>query len=105
MNKRTEIQQQTYKKELENYPTHLFDRPLVCNSISNDLIGAFYLFKNTEGKLFAFAIKMTQANNPQDLGNFGLWFGEVGQSSVTDRISNVLENVLKYSSQPIPLSF
>lgn len=103
MIQRTEIQQQTYKKELENYPAHLFDRPLDCESISNDLVGAFYLFKNTEGKLFAFAIKMTQANSPQHLGNFGLWFGEVSKSPVSDRISNVLENILKHSSQPIPL--
>lgn len=103
MIKRTEIQQQTYQKELENYPTHLFDRPLDCELIPNDLVGAFYLFKNTEGKLFAFAIKMTQANSPQDLGSFGLWFGEVAKSPVSDRISNVLENILKHSPQPIPL--
>lgn len=103
MIKRTAIQQQTYKKELENYPTHLFDRALDCESISNDLVGAFYLFKNVEGKLFAFAIKMTQANSPQDLGNFGLWFGEVNKSPVNNRISNVLDHILKYSSQPILL--
>ena len=67
------------------------------------MVGAFYLFKNTEGKLFAFAIKMTQANSPQDLGSFGLWFGEVAKSPVSDRISNVLGNILKHSPQPIPL--
>lgn len=104
MTKRNQSQQQTYKKELENYPAHLFDRPLNCESIANDLVGAFYLFKNTEEKLFAFAIKMTQANNPQALGSFGLWFGEVTKSSpVSDRILNILENVLKHSSQYIPL--
>ena len=53
--------------------------------------------------MFAFAIKMTQANSPQDLGNFGLWFGEVGKSAVSDRIFNVVSNALKYSSQTIPL--
>lgn len=103
MAKRTEIQRKIYKGELENYPAHLFDRPLDCESISNDFVGAFYLFKNSDGKLFGFAIKMTQANSPQDLGSFGLWFGEVSGSPIKDRIANVSENVLKYSSQPIPL--
>jgi len=71
----------------------------------NDLVGAFYLFKNTEGKLFAFAIKMTQANSPQELSSFGLWFGEMGKSPVNDRISNVIENILENSPQHILLPF
>lgn len=89
--KRNENQQQIYKNELEKNPSHLFDCPLDCASIDNDLVGAFYLFKNSEGKLFAFAIKMTQANSPQDLGSFGLWFGEFNSSPVYERISNILE--------------
>lgn len=104
--KRTEIQQQIYKKELENYPSHLFDRPLNCESISNDLIGAFYLFENKQGELFGFAIKMSQANSPEDLSSFGLWFGKITKSSkspIEDRISSVLENVLKDSPGVIPL--
>lgn len=103
MTKRTEIQQQIYKKELENFPSHLFDCPLECASIDNDLIGAFYLFKSAEGKVFAFAIKMTQANSPQELGSFGLWFGEVSKSPAQDRILNIQDNVLKHSPRPIVL--
>lgn len=103
INKRSEIQQKVYRQELENYPSHLFDRPLDCASIDNDLIGAFYLFKNADGKVFAFAIKMTQANSPQDLGSFGLWLGEVNKSPAHDRISNVLDAILKYSPQLIAL--
>jgi hypothetical protein len=102
MSKRKELEQKIYRQELENNRSHLFDRPLDCESIDNDLIGAFYLFKSNEGKVFAFAIKMTQANNPQAT-SFGLWFGEVKSSPVQDRISNVLNNILKYSSQSIPL--
>ncbi len=101
--KRTENQQQVYTKELENHPVHLFDYPLDCLSIDNDLIGAFYLFKNREGKIFAFAIQMTQANNPQDLGNFGLWFSEFNQSPVSERVSNVLKMIQQHSSQPMIL--
>ncbi|MCV6900806.1 hypothetical protein OE165_27625, partial [Escherichia coli] len=62
------------------------------------------LFKSAEGKTFAFAIKMTQANSPQDLGSFGLWFGEVNKSPIQNRISSVLD-LLKHSSQPIALPF
>jgi hypothetical protein len=103
INKRTETQQQIYKKELENFQAHLFDRPLDSESINEDLIGAFYLFKNESGKVFCFAIKMTQANNPLDQGNFGLWFGEYHNSPAQERISNIVENILKHSSQPISL--
>lgn len=104
MKGRNEIQQQIYMKALKDFPSHLFDRPLESEAIDNDLIGAFYLFKDKEENLFAFAIKMTQANHIQDLGHFGLWFGEVDKSSpIYGRISNIQENVLKHSIQPIPL--
>ena len=102
--KRTETQQQIYRTELNRYPTHLFDRPLDCESIKDELIGACYLFKNSEGKTFAFAIKITQANDPQNLGNFGLWFGEFDRASpVYSRVSNVLNNLIKLSPEPIPI--
>jgi len=101
---RTEDQQKIYQKALESYSTHLFDRPLDCQSMDNDLIGAFYLFKNAEGKLFGFAIKIPQANTKQVEGSFGLWFGEVNpQSPAYDRISMIIKTVLKDSPQPIPL--
>lgn len=103
MNKRTEIQQQIYKNELVNHSAHLFDCPLDCASIDSEQIGAFYLFKNAQGNVFAFAIKMTQANSPQDMGSFGLWFGEITEKAIQQRISNVWEKALKYSSAPIPL--
>lgn len=99
--KRTQTQQQIYKKELANYPNNLFDRPLDCDALENDLIGAFYIFENAEGKQFAFAIQMTQANQPQDTGHFGIWFGEIGQTPVSDRITKVLEMIRKYAQEPI----
>lgn len=101
--KRNDAQQQTYKKELGNYPTHLFDRPLNCASIDTDMIGAFYLFTDSNGKLFAFAIKMTQANSPLDQGSFGLWFGDSKNLPIYDRLKNIQNNVLKHSSRPIIL--
>ena len=108
MAKRTPAQQEIYKKELENYketqnhPAHLFDCPLPCESIENELTGAFYVFENNEGKKFAFAIKITQANNVQDVGTFGLWFGELKEGTPCHtRISTIKENVLKFYPLPI----
>lgn len=97
-------QKKIYATELEKYPTRLFNRPLTCDAIANDKVGAFYLFKNNEGKLFAFAIKMTQANATQPQGDFALWFGEYNNSAIKERITEIEKDVLKYSSQPIPLS-
>jgi hypothetical protein len=104
MAKRSVDQQTIYTEELQTYPTHLFDRPLTCASIDKNLIGASYIFKNQSGKLFGFAIKMTQANSPEDQGDFGLWFGEINQTPIQGRIKTVLETVNPSLSQPILIS-
>jgi hypothetical protein len=98
---RTEAQQKIYNDELTNYPLNLFDRPLKCESIENELIGAVYIVENQIGKKFAFAIKITQANDPKDIGHFGLWFGELENSPVSDRIETVLKAMREYSAEPI----
>lgn len=89
LKKRTEEQQKIYRQELANYPTHLFDVPLNCENISTDLIGATYLFQDQSGKTFVFAIKMTQAKDPKDIGNFSLWFGPINHPSIQERIKAV----------------
>ncbi len=90
MAKRTEIQQSIYRQELLNYPDHLFDKPLNCPSIPDELIGATYLFKDQRGHTFAFAIKMTQAKDPKETGNFALWFGSLQHEEVARRVNKVL---------------
>lgn len=87
--KRTEEQQKIYKQELANYPKHLFDVPLNCESIPNELIGATYFFQDKFGNKFVFAIKMTQAKDPQDIGNFGLWFGSIHHPDIQERLQAV----------------
>lgn len=89
LKKRTEEQQKIYQQELVNYPTHLFDVPLNCENIPTDLIGATYLFQDQSGKTFVFAIKITQAKDPTDMGNFGLWFGPINHPSIQERIKAV----------------
>lgn len=87
--KRTEEQQKIYQQELANYPKHLFDIPLNCEGIPNELIGATYLFQDQLGNKFVFAIKMTQAKDPQDVGNFGLWFGSQSHPAIQVRLKAV----------------
>jgi hypothetical protein len=103
IHKRTEVQRHIYAKELLNYPLNLIDCPLNCESLPSDCVGAFYLFEDMHGKLFGFAIKMTQANNPQEKGNFGLWFGEFTNQPLQERIQSIFNGVLKYSPKTISL--
>lgn len=87
--KRTEEQQKIYRQELVNYPNHLFDVPLNCESIPTELVGATYLFQDQLGNTFVFAIKMTQAKDPQAIGNFGLWFGAISHPAIQKRLQAV----------------
>ncbi len=92
-NERTEVPQKSIRKSLSHYPLNLFDRPLKCESIENELIGAVYIVENQNGKKFAFAIKITQANDPKILVLvYGL--AELEKSPVSDRIETVLKAML-----------
>jgi hypothetical protein len=98
---RTQAQQDIYKAELAKYATNLFDRPLACESLETEHIGAIYIVEDQAGKMFAFAIKITQANDPKELGSFGLWFGELDKSPVHDRVETILNVIRKNSSEEI----
>lgn len=95
--RRTEKQQEIYKQELANYPNHLFDVPLNQDHIPEDLIGATYFFQDTLGNTFVFAIKMTQANDPKDIGNFGLWLGPINHPSIVNRILKTSEYIKNFN--------
>jgi hypothetical protein len=95
--------QQIYREELEHYQGHLFDCPLECDSLADELSGAFYLFKNREGRQFAFALQIAQANQAQEEGHFGLWFGEMGNTPVSQRIRAVKEGALNNAIFPVAL--
>lgn len=91
---RTLAQQAIYESELEHYGERLVNFPVDTSKVALDQTGAFYLFENAEGHTYAFAIKMTQANNLQPVSNFGLWFGEcIEGTPVYDRISGVLSTI------------
>jgi len=90
LERRTEEQQEIYREELANYPMSLIDYPLGCDSIPSELIGATYFFEDGEGNIFAFAIKMAQAKDPRNGGEFGLWFGPVDHPAVRKRLMTVI---------------
>lgn len=90
LSKRNAQQQAIYLQELQNYPAHLFDLPLACDEIDPEIIGATYFFTTESGEKYVFAIKMTQANNPLESGQFGLWFGPASHPTIEERVSKVL---------------
>lgn len=102
LNRRTAIQQKIYQQELINFSSNLFDWPLNCESIENSLIGATYFFTDKANQTLVFAIQMTQANDPQEKGQFGLWFGEGAHPSIQGRISKILAFIRTYSSTAFP---
>ena len=80
-----------YREELKNYPANLFDHPLDIQPLETSQIGAFYLFKDENNELWAFAIKMTQASTTSPNGDFGMWFNKYTEgSSVKERIDEIL---------------
>jgi hypothetical protein len=94
-----------YEEELNNNKEHLFDRPLDCEALDQDISGATYLFKTTEDKTYAFAIKFIQANcapGEEVKVDAGLWFGEVTPGSeVEKRVSRVVDYVKTTSAYRI----
>lgn len=104
MAKRTDIQQDIYKQELINYPNHLLDKPLNSSSIPDELVGATYLFMDQRENTFAFSIKMTQAKDPKEIGNFALWFGSLRNAEVNKRVSMILD-FIKQNDVDIEFSY
>jgi len=98
---RTPEQQVVYQNELKKHSAHLFDRPLDCATIDGDFVGAIYLFSNEAGEVYAFAIKMSQANSTQLIGRFGLWFGKIDNPVVASRLTAVQHFLHQNSSKPI----
>lgn len=99
LDRRTKEQQTIYKQELLNFPCHLVDMPLDCETIPIDLIGATYLFQDQQGRTFVFAIKMTQAKDPEAMGSFGLWFGPIETPAIHHRVQAVSTYLEQYGSK------
>ena len=57
------------------------------------------LFTDKEGQSFAFGIKMTQAKDPKEVANFGLWFGSMQNEAVKKRVGAVLDFIEQNSPE------
>ncbi len=57
LTKRTQEQLKMYKEELINHPNHLFDVPVNCEKIPENLVGATYFLQDALGNHFVFAMK------------------------------------------------
>jgi hypothetical protein len=91
-----------YQENQAAYPAHLFDCPLKSVSMERQLVGAYYLFNDNQGKEFAFAIRITQASDPQENMQFGLWFGAANQPEIKEWISHVIGAVQPLSERVLP---
>lgn len=96
-------QQEIYKGELQHFHQHLHDQPLKAETIPVELHGALYFFESKAGENLVFAIKMTQAKNPDEAGHFGLWIGPASHPAVQERTARAMEFVQRHSVIPIPL--
>ncbi len=102
--KRSDEQQTIYKEQLLNHPASLIDTPLECASIPDELIGATYFFQDGSGKVFVFAIRMTQAKDPKELGHFGLWFGPIEHPAIQQRVLDVATYLGQYHFDLLAIS-
>lgn len=96
LEKRTPEQQQIYREELVHFPNHLFDRELACDQIDPNMVGATYLFRTKESQMFAFAIKSNQANDIQQLSEWGMWFGLVDHPEVAEHVDGICDYLVDH---------
>ena len=96
LQKRTPEQLAIFHSLLEKYPTKLINLPLkTVDLIPSDLIGALYQFRTPTGLRYIFAVQITQANSPQDEGQFGIWLGTDKDPSVRARVEQVMDFIFK----------
>lgn len=87
--KRTDLQRELYLEQVRKYPEKLFDSPMPIKEMDPELIGAFYLFEDQEGVLYAFSIKAKQSFDPSEYSEWGIWLGELSTPVVQERIRKV----------------
>jgi len=99
LEKRTQQQQEVYRQELAKYADRLFDAVLSCAEIDPAMVGATYFFKDASGSTCTFSIKSNQANNPQSLSEWAMWFGKIKDPVISKRVNEIL-NYLEANNGP-----
>lgn len=95
LKKRTLEEQLIYKEEIQNYKTHLFNTPLHCEKVPEELIGATYFFTDALDKTFVFSIQISQAKEIQNISTYVLWLSDIKNPLIQKR----LEALFEYFSQ------
>ena len=91
LRKRSESQQKTYLDELARFSGKLFESVLNTDRIAEEMVGATYLFRNSDKQVFAFSIKSRQANDIRSQDEWGAWFGPIREKEVQKRITHVFD--------------
>lgn len=89
LEKRSSEQQKIYREALDQFQGNLIDQVLATDAIPQDIVGATYVIRTANRQLYAFSIKSRQANDIQDLSEWGLWFGPVQNLAIAARINEV----------------
>lgn len=71
---------------------NLLDRPV--QSFPADKTGATYVVAEADGSLTAFSLQAYQSNQPATERSWGMWFGDIKQEKIADRINDI-EDYLK----------
>jgi len=100
LEKRTAEQQEIYREALSQFP-NLIDWPLATDFLEPEMIGATYLFRNTEGELYAFSIKARQVNDMQLQTEWGMWFGPLVDAKISTRIDPLLDYLSSIGGPPL----
>lgn len=89
--KRTAEQQKIYQEMIAQFPNGLMDWGLYIDSLPADKIGATCFFRDHQGHSYAYSIQATQANSPQQESVWGLWFGNIEDEVVSERVTSVFD--------------
>jgi len=89
LEKRSPEQQKIYCEALNQFQGNLIDQILATDAIPQDMVGATYIIRTANRQLYAFSIKSRQANDIQDLSEWGAWFGPVQNLAIAARINEV----------------
>jgi hypothetical protein len=87
--RRSKAQLAIFDNLLEKYRKNLYDMPMGCLEVAPEMVGATYLFENSEGKWYTLSIRFTQAIDPSALCLAAMWLGNVEKGPAAERLAQV----------------
>lgn len=100
LSQRSPEQQKIYSAVEAKYKGRLWSKELSVAKLSNDMVGATYLFTDGQGEKWIFFIQATQANSPSDpASTWQIGFAPASNAAVRARADAVMA-YLAISGQP-----